>query len=105
MIGAARNGGARIARDRADFEQIGGYNDDRFFAEDVQLLIDLGRIGRTRGENLARGAKAAAVFSTRKFDTYGDWHYITAVFRMPWSMLYRTTAMNAFTQRYWYEDR
>lgn len=90
---------------RRDFEAIHGYNDDRFFAEDVQLLIDLMRLGRKRGETLARGTKAPAVFSTRKFDKYGDWHYVTALFRLPWSLLYRTTAHNAFTRRYWYEDR
>jgi glycosyltransferase involved in cell wall biosynthesis len=90
---------------RRDFEEIGGYDDDRFFAEDVRLLVDLSRLGRKRGEDLARGTRAPAVFSTRKFDKYGDWHYFTALFRLPWSLLYRPTAINAFTRRYWYEDR
>ena len=90
---------------RCDFEDIDGYDEERFFAEDVQLLLDLGRLGRKRGERLARATKAKAVFSTRKFDTYGDWHYFTAPFRLPWSALYRRSSMNTFVQRYWYGDR
>lgn len=90
---------------RCDFEEIAGYNDARFFVEDVQLLMDLGRLGRKRGEQLARGIKARAVFSTRKFDEYGDWHYFMAPFRLPWSALFRPSSTNTFVQRYWYERR
>ncbi len=90
---------------RRDFEAIGGYDEGRFFAEDVRLLVDLGRLGRTRGEELARGARTNAVFSTRKFDKYGDWHYFTAPFRLPWRSLRGDPALNGFARRYWYEDR
>lgn len=90
---------------RCDFEEISGYDEERFFAEDVELLLDLVRLGRKRGQRLARGTKARAVCSTRKFDTYGDWHYFTLPFRLPWSALYRHASMNRFAQRYWYEGR
>ena len=85
---------------RRDFEEIGGYNEALFYAEDVRLLLDLARLGRTRGEELARGARANAVFSTRKFDKYGDWHFFTAPFRLS-----GRGTLNAFARRYWYEDR
>jgi len=90
---------------RRDFEEIGGYNEDRFFAEDVQLLLDLSRLGRTRGQRLGRGTNARAVFSTRKFDEYGDWHYFRAPLRLPWRALHRPGTTNEFTRRYWYERR
>jgi glycosyltransferase involved in cell wall biosynthesis len=79
---------------REDFEQIGGYREQRLFAEDVQLLIDLRRLGRTRGQHLARSNRAPAIFSTRKFDQHGEWHYFLVPFRM-WS--------RDFVRRYWYE--
>ena len=69
---------------REDFEAIGGYNEDLLFAEDVQLLWDLMRLGRKQGRKLSRITSAKAIFSTRKFDTYGDWHYIW----MPWRLLH-----------------
>jgi hypothetical protein len=90
---------------RRDFEEIGGYNEQRFFAEDIQLLLDLSKLGRRRGQRLARGTHAPAVFSTRKFDQYGDWHYFTAPFRLPWNIVRRPSSMNEFARRYWYEGR
>jgi glycosyltransferase involved in cell wall biosynthesis len=90
---------------RSDFEEIGGYNEERLFGEDVQFLLDLSKLGGKRGQRLARGTKARAVVSTRKFDSYGDWHYFTAPFRLPWSALCRPSATNDFAQRYWYERR
>ena len=90
---------------RRDFQEVGGYNEDRFFAEDVQLLMDLARLGRKRGQRLGRGTKARAIFSTRKFDEYGDWHYFTAPFRLPWTTLHRPSSINEFARRYWYDRR
>ena len=90
---------------RRDFEAIGGYDDERFFGEDVQLLVDLSRYGRRRGRRLARGTEARAIWSTRKFDQFGDWHYFTAPFRLPWRALVRRSAINAFARRYWYGGR
>jgi len=90
---------------RRDFEAIGGYNEARLFAEDVQLLLDLSRHARRDGRRLGHGTRAPAIFSTRKFDRYGDWHYFTAPFRLPsWRRLLREpSATNEFAQRYWYE--
>ena len=90
---------------RADFERIGGYNESRLFAEDVQFLWDLRRLGRTRGQRLARITSAKAIASTRKWDRYGEWHYVTQIFRLAFMMLRSPTAINDFARRYWYEDR
>lgn len=90
---------------RIDFEEIGGYNEERYFGEDVQLLMDLSRLGRKRGQRLGRGTSARAVFSTRKFDEYGDWHFFSAPLRLPWRALYRPGVTNDFARRYWYDRR
>lgn len=79
---------------RKDFEQIGGYREDHLFAEDVRLLIDLRRLGRTRGQHLCRSNRAQAIFSTRKFDQHGEWHYFLVPFRI---------LSPHFVRRYWYE--
>lgn len=88
---------------RRDFEQIGGYSEERNFGEDVQLLLDLRRLGRPRRQHLARGMRAPALFSTRKFDRFGDWHF----FVLPWhivpSFFWRRSGHTDFTRRYWYE--
>ena len=52
-------------------------------AEDVALLFALRRVGRKQGKRLTRLRHVKAVASTRKFDEYGDWHYLTTIPRLP----------------------
>jgi glycosyltransferase involved in cell wall biosynthesis len=87
---------------RKDFEAVGGYNEDRLFAEDVQLLWDLMQLGRKRGQKLARITSAKAIFSTRKFDKYGDWHYVSLSLRLLYGWLFSQSSLNAVARRYWY---
>jgi hypothetical protein len=48
------------------------------------------------------GTDARAVFSTRKFDKYGDWHYFTIPIRLAWQMVLGKKDM---ARRYWYDVR
>ncbi len=90
---------------RADFETIGGYNETLYYAEDVQLLLDLKRLGRTRGQRFTRAKGALAITSSRKFDKHGDWHYLTMMPRIGFWMLFNKKRVDHETQAYWYEDR
>ena len=90
---------------RDDFRAIGGYNEVRSYAEDVQFLWDLRRLGRRRGERLGRLRSVKAVASTRKFDTYGDWHYFTELPILAVKMITRPETRTEFAERYWYRDR
>jgi glycosyltransferase involved in cell wall biosynthesis len=87
---------------RKDFETIGGYDETIKFAEDVRFHVDLWLLGRKRGARLVRASRAKAVFSTRKFDRFGEWHYLPLIFKAPWYLLNRR-AGNALAQRYWYQ--
>lgn len=98
---------------RADFAAIGGYSESRLFAEDVQLLLDLRRRGKARGQRLARPRGAPAVTSARKFDRHGDWHALRltlhtlariAVSRWR-GRRSRREIVDAVARGYWYEDR
>lgn len=87
---------------REDFEAIGGYNEDRLFAEDVQFLWDLRLLGRTRGQKLARITSVKVIYSTRKFDEHGDWHYLWLMLRFLYGVLFSRRSMDAFARTYWY---
>lgn len=89
---------------RRDFEEIGGYSEELLFAEDAQFLFDLRRLGRRHRQHFAKGMNAKAIFSTRKFDRYGDWHYFPLSLRIIWSTLQRG-GLQAWARRYWYEER
>ncbi|MBI3983138.1 MAG: hypothetical protein HY337_09510 [Gemmatimonadetes bacterium] len=90
---------------RADFEAIGGYREDLPAAEDVMFLWALRKLGKQRGQRLTRARKAKAIASMRKFDRYGDWHYLTLMPRaLPW-LIRRSRSFEAQAREYWYSDR
>jgi glycosyltransferase involved in cell wall biosynthesis len=87
---------------REDFEAVGGYDERRYFAEDVAFLAALRRLGRPRGQRLARLTDVKAVASTRKFDDHGDWHYLSWMPRALLAMLRDPTGKGPAVERYWY---
>ena len=90
---------------RADFASIGGYDESLLYAEDIQVLIDLKRLGRTRGQCFRRARGVIAHASTRKFDKHGHWHYFIDMPRVAFWMLFNKRRSEKFTRAYWYEDR
>jgi glycosyltransferase involved in cell wall biosynthesis len=90
---------------KEDFVAIGGYDERRFFAEDVQLLWDLRRIGSGRKQRLTRLRAVKALGSTRKFDIHGDWHYFSDLFGLLPKMLWSPRASSEFANKYWYGEQ
>jgi cellulose synthase/poly-beta-1,6-N-acetylglucosamine synthase-like glycosyltransferase len=90
---------------RADFEAIGGYDESRMLAEDVDILLRLRRLGRPRGQRLVRLAGVKTVTSARKFDAHGDWHWFVQMPRIAWHLLRGRKAAEGFARKYWYEGR
>jgi glycosyltransferase involved in cell wall biosynthesis len=89
---------------RADFESLGGYDEERELGEDVAFLWALKRLGWRRGQRLVRLTRAKAVTSTRKFDRHGDWHYFTTVMPQGVPALLRKSRRTQLARRYWYTD-
>ncbi len=90
---------------RDDFVRVGGYDESRHFAEDVDFLWKLTRLGRSRRQRLTRLRPVKAVASTRKFDRYGDWHYFTMMPTLLAGTLRSRASGSPAARRYWYEDR
>lgn len=96
---------------RADWKNVGGYNEALLCAEDVDFLVALKKLGRPRGQRFVRAKGARATTSARKFDARGDWHYFTmgpptAIY----SMLFNRPALQrqigaARISEYWYDVR
>ncbi|MCI4354922.1 MAG: glycosyltransferase, partial [Thermoplasmata archaeon] len=90
---------------RSDFEATGGYNEKLRAAEDVGFLLALRRVGKRQGKRLTRLKHVKAVASTRKFDDYGDWHYLTTMPRFTFGLLFKRPGALGEIERYWYEPR
>jgi glycosyltransferase involved in cell wall biosynthesis len=101
LVAASRIDTGLVFCRRADFETIGGYDERMKFAEDVRFHVDMWRLGRKRRAQLVRASTVKAIFSTRKFDKFGDWHYLPILFKAPWYLLSRR-AGEGLAERYWY---
>jgi len=89
---------------REDFEIVGGYDENRLYAEDVILPLALRRLGRTRGQKLIRLPQVKALACTRKFDQFGDWHYFWMLGHVLKSLLTWNWHDEKLAQRYWYDS-
>ena len=90
---------------RADFEALDGYDENLLLAEDVDFLWRLRRLGRSRGQRLVRLRGVKAITSTRKFDQFGDWHWLTHMPGQAWRVFRDRSKLDAFAHRYWYDGR
>ena len=90
---------------RRDFESAGGYDESLRVAEDVRFLLALRQAGLKQGKRLTRLTHVKAIASTRKFDEYGDWHYLTKLPSMAFGLLIKHPSSLREIESYWYEPR
>ena len=89
---------------REDYEAVGGYDEDRLYAEDVLFPLALRRLGRKRGQRLTRLPKVKALGCTRKFDQFGDWHYFWMMGHALKSWATGNWNDEKLAERYWYNS-
>lgn len=98
------DGGVVFCR-RSDFEALGGYDESRLVAEDIQFVMRLKQLGSRRGQRFVRLRGVKTMTSTRKFDHHGDWHYLRALAGMGWSALFDRPGFERKVRDYWYTRR
>jgi len=90
---------------REDFEAIGGYDEEIRFAEDVDIHLRMKKHGKKTKRKLCRLKGVKAWTSTRKFDRFGDWHYVLMIIKMFFWVIFSKKSMEKFADRYWYYER
>ena len=94
--------GGVVFCERAAFEAIGGYDENRDVGEDVHFLLALRRYGSANfGKGFQLDAGAPATISTRKWDEHGDWHMFQMVY---WPLIQRRS-FHAIIRDYWYREQ
>lgn len=61
---------------KSDFEAVGGFNEKRHIAEDVDFMRRLKVHGRKTGRRHEIIGSECITTSCRKFDQFGDWHFV-----------------------------
>lgn len=92
------NGGVVFCR-KDIFEAVGGYNESKKAAEDLEFFRSMRREARKRGLKIKWTTRTPAIVSTRKFDRHGDWH----MFYM-WLWVFRKRSVSKTIEDYWYSE-
>lgn len=87
---------------RADFDEIGGYDENRPIGEDVAFLMALKILGKGRKQRLIRLTEVKALISTRKFDQHGDWHFLLKVVPRGIPAVVWPSLGKKLADRFWY---
>ena len=90
---------------REDFVAMGGFDERRSALEDLDFLWRLRRRSAESGRRMVRLKQVPAVFSTRKFDEHGDWHWMALGARVLRSGGWRRATQSAVVRSYWYDGR
>ena len=85
---------------RTDFFAIGGFDETRLSAEDLDFAIRLKRFGRSRGQRFVNLYRAHIQTSSRKFDHFGDWYFLH---NLPQTLRLLGGRDRAGADKFWYD--
>ncbi len=85
-----------------DFRDLGGYPESERIAEDVNFLLKLKRLGKTRGQRFRILEGVTTITSSRKFDQHGDWHFLLTVPKIIAARLFSRRGFDEHVNNYWY---
>ena len=98
-----RLGGVMYWCRRSDFDAIGGFDESRSCAEDLDFAYRLRRHGRSTGRGFANLRGVPVIVSCRKFDSFGDWHML-GLFARPRTVIGSIRGTDTrFADEYYYD--
>ena len=90
---------------KTDFDAIGGFDEELHIAEDVDFLRRLKVHGRKTGRRHTIIRTASVTTSCRKFDQFGDWHFVR-IFSNPVRVHRAIKGLDKdYLDKHWYEVR
>lgn len=88
---------------KSDFDAIGGFSEDRHIAEDVDFLKRLKQYGQKTGRRHVIISATYITTSCRKFDQFGDWHFVR-IFSNPFKVRKAIKGIDRkFLDKNWYD--
>lgn len=85
------------------FDAIHGFDETKLIAEDVDFLKRLKKYGASIGKQYKKINTSYVITSCRKFDQFGDWHFVR-IFANPYKVIKAARGKNKkFLDDNWYE--
>lgn len=89
--------------ERCAFEEVGGFDEGLYCAEDSAFLLALRRHARRVGKGFRILKSDITTTSARSFDRFGDWYYVLNLPRIVLNGGVRAFRSPEFCQRFWYD--
>ncbi len=93
--------GGLLFTEKKNFEEIGGFDQSLYCAEDSKFALDLKRYGRQKGKEFKVITEAYVITSARTFDKFGDWYYFKYLPKFLLN-LRNITRDKEFCDKFWY---
>lgn len=97
--------GGLLFADRRAFDELGGFDESLYCAEDTKLAYELKRLGRKTGKKFKVLTKDYVITSTRAFDKHGDWYYFKNIPAILSRGGIRAFRERDFCWKFWYDVR
>lgn len=93
--------GGLIFTDKKTFQELGGFDESLYCAEDSKFVLDLKKYGKRKGKKFKIITNDYVTSSARSFDRFGDWFYFKNLPRILFSMK-SVFKDKEFAKKYWY---
>jgi len=97
--------GGLIFTVRQTFEDIGGFDESLYCAEDSKFILEMKKRGKMKGKIFKVISTDYVITSSRSFDQFGDWYYFKNLPKIIWKGGMKAFKDKDFCRRFWYDLR
>jgi glycosyltransferase involved in cell wall biosynthesis len=99
LLGVA---GGLIFTRKSAFDEVGGFDETLYCAEDSKFILDLKNYGKQTRKKFKIITKDYVVTSARSFDKFGDWYYFKNLPKILFKMK-KVFRSEEFAKKFWYD--
>lgn len=97
--------GGLLFTERSVFDELGGFDETLYCAEDMKFALELKKYGKKIGKKFKILTGDYVITSARAFDEFGDWYYFKNMPNILSKGGIRAFRNREFCRRFWYDVR
>lgn len=95
--------GGLLFTEKRIFEELGGFDESLYCAEDSKFALELKKYGRQKGKKFKIITDDYVITSTRRFNQLGDWYYFKNIPKLLFKGGKRAFRDKDFCKKFWYD--